>query len=351
MTLDPTIAHAVADSDRYDSERIIAALVKERDEWKAKADRRESECNALEKANALVESERRALECQLSAAVARADFYDDALGQEATSHTETRRQLAEANEALRVEQGRHAMTEAARAASRKRFLELTDAIDASIPEYERRTDEGGPCDTLERIERAGEEIEALRSSLNDAILTARQRSSAMESQAKEIESLRAARARDGAGLVEIQRHRDAWRSYSYQRGARPRDFLDGNMLDEDRTPTWEDRAVAADQRVAELTERCEAMRAMLERAYYEIRSERDEFGWFDLGRIDGFIAELAIVIALSPPATKQDATGTPNMCDGCQRGLPVENGFHRGPAGPWNIQKCTRDRYGKDGPK
>jgi hypothetical protein len=36
-----------------------------------------------------------------------------------------------------------------------------------------------------------------------------------------------------------------------------------------------------------------------------------------------------------------------NQCDGCRRGLPVENGVHRGPGGFWagDVQACTKDRY------
>lgn len=36
-----------------------------------------------------------------------------------------------------------------------------------------------------------------------------------------------------------------------------------------------------------------------------------------------------------------------NQCDGCRRGLPVnERGNHRGPE-PWDIIRCTADRYAK----
>lgn len=37
-----------------------------------------------------------------------------------------------------------------------------------------------------------------------------------------------------------------------------------------------------------------------------------------------------------------------NQCDGCMRGLPVdEHRMHRGPGGFWagDMQLCTRDRY------
>lgn len=40
-----------------------------------------------------------------------------------------------------------------------------------------------------------------------------------------------------ASLVEHQRHRDAWRGYAYGRGPRPRDYISGNMVPEDRGPT------------------------------------------------------------------------------------------------------------------
>ncbi len=39
-----------------------------------------------------------------------------------------------------------------------------------------------------------------------------------------------------------------------------------------------------------------------------------------------------------------------NQCDGCRRGLPVENGVHRGPGegGTGDLQACTADRYPPD---
>jgi hypothetical protein len=37
---------------------------------------------------------------------------------------------------------------------------------------------------------------------------------------------------------------------------------------------------------------------------------------------------------------------TPNQCDGCRRGLPVDDqGIHRDPANFTGDQRCTRERY------
>ncbi len=38
---------------------------------------------------------------------------------------------------------------------------------------------------------------------------------------------------------------------------------------------------------------------------------------------------------------------TTNQCDGCRRGIPLENGKHTGPGGFWagDVQVCTADRY------
>ena len=32
-----------------------------------------------------------------------------------------------------------------------------------------------------------------------------------------------------------------------------------------------------------------------------------------------------------------------NMCDGCQRGLPIEKGLHKGQG--YDLTTCTADRY------
>lgn len=39
------------------------------------------------------------------------------------------------------------------------------------------------------------------------------------------------------------------------------------------------------------------------------------------------------------------AEALPNMCDGCQRGLPLVDGLHRG-ASPFDLLCCTAGRYG-----
>jgi chromosome segregation ATPase len=54
------------------------------------------------------------------------------------------------------------------------------------------------------------------------------------------------------GLVDMQRHRDAWRGYAYGKRERPRDFLDGNMVPEDRGDTVADQLTTAQARVREL---------------------------------------------------------------------------------------------------
>lgn len=48
------------------------------------------------------------------------------------------------------------------AARDRRIAEIVDAVVDHLPEYERKTDAGGPCDTIETIERAGEELAGLR---------------------------------------------------------------------------------------------------------------------------------------------------------------------------------------------
>ena len=49
--------------------------------------------------------------------------------------------------------------------------------------------------------------------------------------------------------------------------------------------------------------------------------------------------------SVSPPGAPAQAVQQPNQCDGCARGLSVdESGLHRGP-GRWDVQACTADRY------
>lgn len=69
----------------------------------------------------------------------------------------------------------------------------------------------------------------------------------------------AAREKCGDQLVEMQRHRDAWRGYAYGRRERPRDYLDGDMLADDQGLSIEERITAAEARGRE-AERAEASR-------------------------------------------------------------------------------------------
>jgi hypothetical protein len=46
----------------------------------------------------------------------------------------------------------------------------------------------------------------------------------------------------------------------------------------------------------------------------------------------------------SDAATPVSDAPTPNMCDGCQRGLPLVDGIHRGES-PFDLIGCTADRY------
>jgi len=62
--------------------------------------------------------------------------------------------------------------------------------------------------------------------------------------------------------------------------------------------------------------------------------------------------ELAIERALAPldeptrPAEVPLLRPARNQCDGCQRGLPLnEYGTHQGRS-PWDLIGCTRERYG-----
>jgi len=51
----------------------------------------------------------------------------------------------------------------------------------------------------------------------------------------EIAALRKRLEQMTDGLVEHQKHRDAWRSYAYGKRDKPADFLDGNMADRPTT--------------------------------------------------------------------------------------------------------------------
>jgi hypothetical protein len=51
----------------------------------------------------------------------------------------------------------------------------------------------------------------------------------------EVRRLRADREGLLDGLVEHQKHRDAWRRYAYGQSEKPMDFLDGNKVDRGQT--------------------------------------------------------------------------------------------------------------------
>lgn len=53
----------------------------------------------------------------------------------------------------------------------------------------------------------------------------------------------------------------------------------------------------------------------------------------------------ALCAALDAFHAEQANAPTPNMCDGCQRGLPLVDGIHHGSLG-YGLIGCTAERYG-----
>ena len=64
--------------------------------------------------------------------------------------------------------------------------------------------------------------------------------------AAEIARLRAEVSKRDDAYVKLQQHRDAWRMYAYDRGEKPSDFLDGNMVDRPQTLVERLQAVVDD---------------------------------------------------------------------------------------------------------
>lgn len=75
----------------------------------------------------------------------------------------------------------------------------------------------------------------------------------------------------GDSLVEMQKHRDAWRGYAYGRQPRPQDFLDGNMVESDRGPTRIEQLEAA---IAVMQGERDALQQQAEIHAQEARSQR-----------------------------------------------------------------------------
>lgn len=121
-------------------------------------------------------------------------------------------------------------------------MPLPDPPPAAVPEE-------SPCESCKTEARALLRDERWRfkdvRGLNNVILDARLSEHAMaEKVATLLHRFHVRIEQAHAGLVEMQKHRDTWRGYAYGRRSKPTDFLDGNMVEEDRGPTAIEKAEA-----------------------------------------------------------------------------------------------------------
>lgn len=109
------------------------------------------------------------------------------------------------------------------------------------------------------------------------------------------------------GLVAMQRHRDAWRAYAYGTGAKPTDFLDGNMVDRGST-------------VVERTESQSILAWAQERYENTLRLSDEKNGEDRDGWLEDAAYWRAIIELIQPSAP---LAGTPQLdyCTADQHGL------------------------------